>query len=556
VTGAAIGARTGGQVLADQLRLHGTRAVYCVPGESYLGLLDALAGLRDEIDVVACRQEGGAAVMAEAHGKLTGRVGVCAVTRGPGATNASIGLHTAAQDSSPMLLLAGQVARGHLGREAFQELDLGAVFGTMAKWVATVHDPARLPELVARAFTTALSGRPGPVVLGLPEDVLTEVVTVADAAPAVPAQPAPGQPELTRLRELLAAAERPLVIAGGPGWTQAACDDLLAFATASSLPVAVSFRSQDVVDNTAAAYAGHLGTGRVPAGLDDRVKAADLLVVIGPRLGEITTAGYTLLGVPRPAQALVHVHPDPEELGSVHQAELPIVASTARFAAALRELEPIASPRWAPWAAAARAAYEAALEPLEPPPAGVDLAEVFTWLRDRLPADAIMTNGAGNFSGWAHRFHQFRRYRTQLGPTSGAMGYALPAALAAKHAEPGRVVLAVTGDGDFLMTGQELATAVRHDLAVIVLVVDNGQYGTIRMHQIAAHPGRPIATSLANPDFAAFARSFGVHGETVEAAADFPAAFERAAAAGGPALICLRTDPDTIAPGRVVGPGL
>jgi acetolactate synthase-1/2/3 large subunit len=384
--------------------------------------------------------------------------------------------------------------------------------------------------------------------------VLAERADVPDAAPARPVQPAPGAEELERLATLLAGAERPLVVAGGPGWSEAACADLLAFLRAWDLPAAVSFRSQDVVDNTTEVYAGHLGTSQLPAGLRERIAAADLLLVIGPRLGEITTDGYTLVEVPTPAQRLVHVHPGAEELGSVYQAELPILASVARFAAAARELVPPGPVSWGEWRKAARAEYEAVLAQPPPPGRGVDLAEVFTWLRGRLPADAVMTNGAGNFSGWAHRFSQFTRFRTQLGPTSGAMGYGLPAALAAKAAHRDRVVVCVSGDGDFLMTGQELATAVLHELGVIVLVVNNGRYGTIRMHQVKAHKGRPMATTLANPDFAAFASSFGASGETVERAADFPAAFERALASGGPALIELRTDPDVLTPGLTVGP--
>jgi acetolactate synthase-1/2/3 large subunit len=546
-------ARTGAQVLADGLAGAGVDTVFCVPGESYLALLDAWYDQRDRVRVVTCRQEGGAATMAEAWGKLTGRVGVCAVTRGPGATNASIGVHTAAQDSSPMLLLVGQVPRAHLGREAFQELDVPAVFGPMAKWAATVDDPARIPELLRRALGTALSGRRGPVVLALPEDVLAELVDVEDAGPPLPARPGPDLAAMARLAELLGAAERPLVLAGGSGWTAAGCADLLAACEASGLAAAVSFRSQDVVDNHSASYAGHLGVAPVPAGLGDRIGQADLLVVVGPRLGEITTGGYSLLRPPRPAQTLVHVHPDPDELGRVYAPDLAVVADPPAFAAAFRALGPVAGPT-PPWATWAKAAHDDYLASLEPPPAageGVDLAAVWTWLRSRLPADTIVANGAGNFSAWAHRFHRFSTFRTQLGPTSGAMGYALPAALAAKLAHPERVVLAVTGDGDFLMTGQELATAVRERLGVVVLLADNGSYGTIRMHQERAYPGRVMATDLTNPDFAAYARAFGAHGEAVERTEDVPAAFERALAESSsrPALLALRTDPRVLRPG-------
>jgi acetolactate synthase-1/2/3 large subunit len=544
-------ARTGGRVLADALAGAGVDTVFCVPGESYLSLLDAWYDQRDRVRVVTCRHEGGAATMAEAWGKLTGRVGVCAVTRGPGASNAAIAVHTAAQDSSPMLLLVGQVPRAHLGREAFQELDVPAVFGPMAKWAATVDDPARIPELVRRALGAALSGRRGPVVLALPEDVLGEVVDVADAGPPLPARPAPDPAAMARLAALLGAAERPLVLAGGSGWTAQGCADLLAACEASRLAAAVSFRSQDVVDNHSASYAGHLGVVPVPAGLGQRVREADLLLVVGPRLGEITTAGYTLLAAPRPAQTLVHVHPDPAELGRVYAPDLPVVADPPAFAAAFRALGPVAGPRWSAWA---KAAHDDYLASLEPPTAGeeerVDLAAVWAWLRSRLPADTVVANGAGNFSAWAHRYYRFSTFRTQLGPTSGAMGYALPAALAAKLAHPERVVLAVTGDGDFLMTGQELATAVRERLGVLVLLADNGIYGTIRMHQEREHPGRVMATDLTNPDWAAYARAFGAHGEIVERTGDVPAAFERAlaATAHGPALLALRTDPRVLSP--------
>ena len=543
-------ARSGAGALADALLGAGADTVFCVPGESYLALLDAWYERRDRVRVVTCRQEGGAATMAEAWAKLTGRLGVCAVTRGPGAANAAIAVHTAAQDSSPLLLLVGQVPRAHLGREAFQELDVPAVFGPMAKWAATIDDPARIPELLSRAATTALSGRRGPVVLALPEDVLTELVDVADAPPPVIARPAPGPADMAALAERLALAERPLVLAGGAGWTAAGCADLVAACEASSLPVAVSFRSQDVVDNRSPSYAGHLGIAPVPASLAGRLAEADLLVVAGPRLGDVTTGGYTRIAK---GTALVHAFPDPGELGRVYRAELAIVADPPAFAAALKALGPLpGAERWAAWAKAANDDYLASLEPPEAPAGdGVDLAALWTWLRGRLPADAIVTNGAGNFSAWAHRYHRFSAYRTQLGPTSGAMGYALPAALAAKLAHPQRVVVAATGDGDFLMTGQELATAVRERLGVLVLLADNGMYGTIRMHQELAYPGRVVATGLTNPDFAAYARAFGAHGEAVGRTEDVPAALERALAAtaeGRPALVALATDPLVMSP--------
>ncbi len=538
--------RTGAEILVRQLAIHGADTVYCVPGESYIAALDALRGARDSIRLVVCRHEGGAANMAEAYGKLTGRPGICFVTRGPGATNASIGVHTAFQDSTPLLLLIGQVARGHRGREAFQEVDYRAMFAPLAKWATEVDDPARLPELVSRAFTTAVSGRPGPVVLALPEDMLAERSGVADAGPYRAVQAHPGAGELGAMRELLAGASRPLVIVGGGGWTEQASRDTLAFAEASNLPTGASFRCQDYVDNHSRVYAGDVGLAIEPK-LAARIREADLVLAVGTRLGEATTSGYTLLDVPRPRQRLVHVHPGADELGRVYQADVAVNSGLPAFAAAAAALAPVDGSRWSAWTEAARADY---LESLRhrPQPGDLDLGEVLAHLRDRLPDDAILTNGAGNFSVWCHRYYQFRRYRTQLGPTSGAMGYGVPAAVAAKLLHPERIVVCFSGDGDFLMNGQELATAVQYGAGVVVLVINNGMYGTIRMHQERAFPGRPHGTDLVNPDFAAFARSFGAHGEAVERTADFAAAFERALAAGGPALLELRVDPEAITP--------
>jgi acetolactate synthase-1/2/3 large subunit len=541
-------ARGGGRLVADQLLVHGVDTAFCVPGESYLAVLDALHDARDRVRLVVCRQEGGAAHMAAAYGRLTGRPGVCLVTRGPGATNASVGVYSAVQDSAPMVLLVGQVPRTAAGREAFQELDLGAFFGPVAKWVGQAEDPARLPELLARAFAAAVAGRAGPVVLGLPEDVLAGTAEVADAAPPRPVEPHPDPAALDRLRELLAGASRPLLLAGGAGWTPAAAADLRAFAEANRLPVAASWRSQDVLDNRSPSYVGHVGLAIDPA-LADRVRDADLLVAVGPRLGEITTGGYTRLAVPRPRQPLVHVHPSAEELGRVYQADLPVLAGMGPFTAAARALPPVADPPWRAWTEAARQAW---LGWSRPPPgtAALDLARVVAWLRARLPDDTVVANGAGNFTVWLHRFWAYTGLRTQLGPRGGAMGYGLPAALAAKAVLPDRTVLAVTGDGDFLMTGQELATAVQHELAVVVLLVNNAMYGTIRMHQERAYPGRVVATDLVNPDFAALARAFGAHGEAVARTEDFPEAFERALAAGRPALLELRVGVESLAPPR------
>jgi acetolactate synthase-1/2/3 large subunit len=548
--------RSGGQVVVDHLRANGIDAAFCVPGESFLAILDALHD--GPTRLIACRHEAAAANMAVAYGKLTGRPGVCLVTRGPGATQASVGVHTAAQDSAPMLLLVGQVGRAVRGREAFQELDVPAVFGPMAKWAAEAGHPDRLPELLARAVEVAVSGRPGPVVLALPEDVLAASTRVADARPVRPVVPGVAPVDLARLRELLGGARRPLVVAGGPGWSQAAAADLRTVAEASRLPVAVSFRSQDVLDNRSPSYAGDLGVSANPA-LAERVRAADLLVAVGPRLGAITTAGYRLLEAPVPRQRLVHVHPGLAELGRLYQPDLAVNAAVGPFLAAWRSVPPVRGDAWAAWTEAARDNYLAWVRPWPGPgpthaasapgPAPVDLGQAMAALRERLPDDAVVASGAGNYTAWVHRFFQFRRHGTQLAPKSGAMGFGLPAALAAKVVHPRRPVVAVAGDGDFLMTAQELATAVQHRLDVVVLVVNNGMYGTIRMHQERTYPGRVTGTDLENPDFAALARAYGAAGEAVTEAEAFPAALGRALGAGRPALLDLHVDPESIAPG-------
>ena len=536
--------RPGGRILVDQLAAQGADLAFGVPGESYLAVLDALLG--SPVRFVTCRHEAGAANMAEAYGKLTGRPGVCMVTRGPGATHASVGVHTAFQDSTPMLLLVGQVARGMRGREAFQEVDYEAMFGPLAKWACEIREVERIPELVARAYSVAMSGRPGPVVLALPEDLLVEEADVEDAPRAAPVQAHPGPEELVRLRELLAGAERPFVLVGGQPWTAEAAADLQAFCEASRLSVGASFRCQDYVDNRSPSYAGHVGIGPDPR-LAARVRDADVLLVVGARLGEMTTGGYTLVEPPVPRQTLIHAHPGAEEVGRVYRPALGIVAGPPQLAAALRSLEPLDGSRWAEWTRGAHAEYEDNLR--HPPmPGPVDLGEVMAVLRARLPADAILTNGAGNFSVWAHRFYEFRRFRTLLAPTSGAMGYGVPAAVAAKAVHPDRPVVCIAGDGDFLMSASELATAVQHRLPIVVLVVDNGMYGTIRMQQEREYPGRVSGTDLVNPDFAAFARSFGAHGETVERTEDFEAAFDRALAVSTPAVLSLPVDPDAITP--------
>jgi len=539
------GKKSGGQLIVEALVTHGTRHVFCVPGESYLAVLDALHDA--PLEVTVCRQEGGAAMMADAYGKLTGEPGICMVTRGPGATNASAGVHIAFQDSTPMILLIGQVGRGMIDREAFQEIDYRRMFGEMAKWVAQIDDAARIPEYLARAFVTATSGRPGPVVLALPEDMLRDEVAAPDVEPYRKVETAPGAQNLAELAKLLEGAERPLVIAGGGGWSADARASLQAFSEVWDLPVGVAFRCQDYFDNSHPNYIGDVAIGINPK-LRARVEESDLLLVLGARLGEMTTSGYEMISIPRPAQKLVHVHPGAEELGRVYQPALAINAAMGPMTAALAGLRPPASNR--PWAARtgeARQDYEAWTGTVISP-GPVQMSEIMHWLRDRLPADAIIANGAGNYSSWVHRFHRYRRYRSQLAPTSGSMGYGTPAAVAAKRVHPERTVIAFAGDGCFMMNGQEFATAVQYSLAVIVIVINNAMYGTIRMHQEGRYPGRVSATTLENPDFAALARAYGGHGETVEATEDFTPAFERAIASGKPAIIEIRIDPEVITP--------
>jgi len=540
------GPRSGGQILVDQLKIHGVDMAFCVPGESYLAVLDGLYEARNSIRLVTCRQEGGAANMAEAYGKMTGRPGICFVTRGPGATNASIGVHTAFQDSTPMILFVGQVARDQVEREAFQEVDFRRMFGEMAKWVAQIDDAARIPELVSQAFHRAVAGRPGPVVIALPEDMLTSVAEVEDAGPYKTVRPHPGPAEMAELRAMLQAAERPFVILGGGGWSAKAVDDIRAFVEANDLPVGCAFRCQDLFDNRHANYAGDVGIGINPA-LAKRIKESDLLIVIGARLGEMTTSGYTLVSIPVPHQKLVHVHGSAEELGRVYQATLPINAGMEAFAAAAHAMRPVDPAAWRGLREAARADYLANIVPPKVPGA-VQMGEIIAWLNANLPDDAILTNGAGNYTVWLHRFFQYRRFRTQLAPTSGAMGYGVPAAIAAKALYPERLVVSFAGDGCFLMNGQELATAVQYGLPVVFVVVNNGMYGTIRMHQEREYPGRTIATDLVNPDFAALARAYGATGETVETTEAFVPAFERAVAAKKPALIEIRLDPEALTP--------
>ena len=536
--------RTGAQILVDQLLIHGVDTAYCVPGESYLAVLDAFYDTREQIRLVVCRQEGGAAYMADAYGKLTGRPGICFVTRGPGATNASVGVHTAYQDSTPMILFIGQVARSFLDRGAFQELDFGRMYGQMAKWVVRIDDPGRIPELLARAFTLATSGRPGPVVIALPEDMLREAAAAADAEPYQAVQASPGAAEMTRLREMLAASHRPLMLLGGTTWTAQAVGDITAFAETNRLTTASTFRRQDRIDNLHPCYAGDLAIAPSPD-LAARVREADLVIAVGSRLSEIVSSSYTLFDVPRPKQALVHVHMGAEELGRVYQAKLSINAGMVQFAAAARALRPVDS---SIWAAATEAAHKDYLEYSLPVsnPGTLQLAEIISILRNQLPRDTIIANGGGNFAGWVHRFWRYREFGTQLGPTSGSMGYGVPAGVAAALAHPERTVLSFSGDGCFLMNGQEIATAIQYSVAPIFFVVNNGMYGTIRMHQEREYPGRVSGTALTNPDFAALARAYGLHGETCERTAEFAPAFERARKSGRAALIELRLDPEAI----------
>jgi acetolactate synthase-1/2/3 large subunit len=535
----------GGKILVEALKTHGVDHVFCVPGESYLPVLDALYD-SPEIALTVCRQEGGAAMMADAYGKLTGRPGICFVTRGPGATNASAGVHIAFQDSTPMILFIGQVRRGVTDREAFQEIDYRRMFGQLAKWVAQIDDPARIPEYLQRAFTTATSGRPGPVVLALPEDVLQSLTEAPATGPYRAVEGHPSAADLSRLATLLEAAERPFMILGGSRWSDKACADIMRFAEAWDLPVGASFRCQDLFDNEHPNYAGDFGLGVNPK-LAECVRSADLLLVIGARLGEITTSSYRLIESPRPRQHLVHVFPAAEELGRVYQADLPILSGVRAAAGALAEMAPVKALARSP---GTRQAHQDYLTWSEPPATAGELqmGEVITWLRENLPADAILCNGAGNYTVWVNRFYRYRRPHTILAPTAGSMGYGMPAAVAAKRLHPERLVIAFAGDGCFMMTGQELATAVQYGANIIIIVINNSMYGTIRMHQERRHPGRISGTTLRNPDFAALAQAYGAFGETVRRSEEFAPAFERALAAGCPALLELQIDPEVITP--------
>ena len=539
------GSRTGGEILIDQLALHGVRHAFCVPGESYLAALDAFHD--SEIKLTVCRHESAATMAAEAIGKVTGRPGICFVTRGPGATNASAGIHIASQDSSPLIVFVGQVGRHMRDREAFQELDYPAVFGTMAKWAAEIDDPARIPELVSRAFHTACNGRPGPVVIALPEDMLVERAMVPDALAFEAMETWPGATDMSRLQKLLWAAKRPIALVGGSRWSEPACAALMRFAERFALPVATTFRRGHLMDALHPCYAGDLGIGPNPK-LLARVKGADLVLLIGSRMSEMASQSYTLFDIPEPQMKLVHVHPGAEELGRVYHAALPINASPTAFCSALEGLQPPSTIAWAGEADIAHADFMSFGATATPVPGGVNLGEIMIWLRDNLGHDAILTNGAGNFAGWIHRFYRSRQYGGLIGPTSGSMGYGFPAALGMKTLHPERTVVCIAGDGDFLMTGQDFITAVQYELPVIVVIADNGLYGTIRMHQEREYPGRVIATALRNPDFVAYAKAFGGFGVLVEKTADFPAAFAAARESGKPAIIHCKVDPEAITP--------
>ena len=540
-------ARTGGQILVDQLVTQGVAHVFCVPGESYLAVLDALHDA--PIAITVCRQEGGAAMMADAAARLTGRPGIAMVTRGPGATNAAHGIHIAEHDSVPLILFIGQVERGMMGRGAFQEMDYTAFFGSTAKWVVEIDEAARIPEIVSRAFHVAMQGRPGPVVIALPEDMLVDEATVADAPRVEPVPAWPGQTQMAELQKLLWTAERPALVLGGSQWDAKACAAVTRFAERFDLPVATSFRRAALFDADHANYAGEIGIGPNPA-LKELLHSADLLMLVGGRMAEMPSQSYTLLDIPVPRQKLVHVHPDPAELGRVYHPTLGIQAAPTTFAAALESVHPPRSLPWAGRAQTARAAYLEWTAPPASPPGPVDLGQIMVSLRERLPADAIVTNGAGNYAIWVGRFMRFRRFGTQLAPTSGSMGFGVPAAVAAKRLLRERCVVAFAGDGCFLMNGQEFATAVQYGLGIVVIVIDNGMYGTIRMHQERTYPTRVSGTDLVNPDFAAYARAFGGYGETVATTAAFMPAFERALATGKPAILHVKVDPEALTPAR------
>jgi acetolactate synthase-1/2/3 large subunit len=538
--------RHGGQILADQLALLGAERLFCVPGESFLGLLDGLYDHSDQIDVITCRHEGGAANMADAYGKMTGKPGLCAVTRGPGATNAANGIHTAFQDSTPMIVLIGQVAQDMADREAFQEMDYRRVFGEMAKWVAQIDDVARIPEYISRAWHVALSGRPGPVVLALPEDVLSAIASIPDARPVNVAGAAPLPQDMAQISQMLDSAKKPLLVVGGPCWSANCAKLAEQVAERFDLPVATTFRCQDYFDNSHPNYAGVIGIAANPKLINKIRNDVDLLITIGSRFGEMTTQGYSLIDSPVPQMRFVHVHPGPEQLGHVYAPDVSVAANADSFLQAMLQVQ---QPDHAlrNWTAEFNKDFHDYRVPTKVAGA-LNMGDVIRHASDTLPTDTVYTNGAGNYAVWLHRFHAHCAYRTQLAPTSGSMGYGVPAAIAAKLQNRDKTVVCVAGDGCFLMTAQELATAKRYDLAIIWLVVNNGMYGTIRMHQERHHPDRVMATDLTNPDFVVYANAFGIAGEVVRETGDFPAALERAKNAKSGYMIELQVDPQALTP--------
>jgi acetolactate synthase I/II/III large subunit len=536
--------RHGGQILVDQLKIQGVTRVFSVPGESFLAVLD---GLHDSgIQNVVCRHEGGAAMMAEATAKLTGQPGIAFVTRGPGATNASAGIHIARQDSTPLILFVGQIDNRHRDREAFQELDYRATFGPIAKWAAEIDQIERLPEYISRAFHVAVSGRPGPVVLALPENMLSGHAHVPDIPARAPTPASVCAEQIDAILDHLCRAQRPLVIAGGSVWSTETARNLARFAETFDLPVCATFRRMDRIDNRHSHYAGDLGVGMNPR-LARRLQDADCLLILGSRFGDIASGGYELVDPAAPGKTILHVHPDPDELGRVFRPDLALAAPAIDVIARLARRTAPAHPDWRDWTTAARADYDAWRSPRETP-GEVKLEQIVAWLSNTLPDDAIVTNGAGNFAAWVHRYLRARAFPGHLAPTSGSMGYGLPAAVAASLHHPDREVVCVAGDGDFQMTLNELSTARQYGAAFVTLVCNNGRYGTIRMHQERHYPGRVSGTDMFNPDFAALARAYGGHGERVERTEDFPAAYARARESGLPAVIELVLDPNALAP--------
>ena len=535
--------RSGGQVLVDQLINQGVTDAFCVPGESYLAVLDALYLKRNQVSLYVARQDGGAAFMAEAYGKATGKPGICFVTRGPGATNASIGVHTAFQDSTPMILFIGQVGGDMVDREAFQEMDYRRMFGQMSKWVAQIDRAERIPEYVARAFQIACSGRPGPVVLALPEDMLIDSVDVIDAQKVIFPKNRPTVKSIKEVEKLFVKSKKPLVILGGSGWSERACDLVKIFVENNHLPVGCSFRRQDLFDNRHPNYVGDIGIGINPK-LAEMVKESDLLLVIGARLGEMTTSGYTLVETPTPKQKLIHIHPGLEELGRVFQGSVLINSDIEEAINALASI-PAMESNWKDWLTQGHESYLKNIIP-QASPGNVDLGQVMVALRDLLPADSVITNGAGNFSGWIQRYWQYSGCRTQVAPTNGAMGYGVPSGVAAKVAFPNKLVVSVSGDGCFLMNGQEIATAIQYNLKIVFIVFDNGMYGTIRMHQERDYPEHVYGTDLKNPDFAALARSYGLYAETINTTEEIRGAFMRCIDQAVASLIHIKVDQEAI----------